>query len=40
LEQARAAASKFEKVAMALGAPKSPTREWVSRFKQIDKYLA
>jgi serine/threonine-protein kinase HipA len=40
LDQARAAASKFEKVAMSLGAPKSPTREWVSRFKQIDKYLA
>lgn len=40
LDQARAAATKFEKEAMALGSPKTPTRAWVSRFKQIDKYLA
>ena len=40
LDQARAAASKFEVEAMRMEAPKSPTRAWVSRFKEIDKYLA
>ena len=40
LDQARAAASKFEVEAMRMDAPKSPTRAWVSRFKEIDKYLA
>jgi serine/threonine-protein kinase HipA len=40
LDQARAAASKFEKEALSLGAPKSPTQAWVSRFKLIDKELA
>jgi len=40
LDQARAAASKFEKEALSLGTPKSPTQAWVSRFKLIDKELA